>query len=312
MVDESKVLSTEEVDALSKASQDSGNDLTKLTSGNDKKIENPTSADSKALNNIMELTWSECERIFSSFVRKRIVIKSKSHQFSTVAEALNGKTEKHVYAVFQLKPDHYYGIVVMDLPLLHQMINLIYGGQINEKEPIMEAPGNVGVIVASKIADLALQGFAEGCREYGVINYEMVKTVILPNLISKLAMDDRVYAIEHEVIFGAVTTSLSIFVPEAFLQDFTTTHPTEIAHVEPSSSWRSAIETQVIDSHVTVTVSLPDISIKAKDLIALKNGDIIPISDPTQVDVCLNGVKLFRGSAAQANSNLVVKILGEI
>ena len=72
-----------------------------------------------------------------------------------------------------------------------------------------------------------------------------------------------------------------------------------------------AIENQVVDSNITIIASLPEINFKAKDLMSLKNGDLIPIGDPTLVDVYLNDVKLFCANAAQANSKRIIKILGE-
>ena len=73
-----------------------------------------------------------------------------------------------------------------------------------------------------------------------------------------------------------------------------------------------AIKTQVVDSIVNISISLPDVSMKANDFLNLKEGDLIPIGDPTMVYVCLNNYKLFRAVAGQSNSNLVVKITEQI
>jgi flagellar motor switch protein FliM len=113
------------------------------------------------------------------------------------------------------------------------------------------------------------------------------------------------------VFFGEVETALSILVASDFLYEFIPSNTDDVVPID-SESWRTAIEAQVVDSSVTVCVSLPEISIKASDLVALKNGDLIPIGDPTLVYVCLNNTRLFCGNAGQANSSRVVKILSEI
>ncbi|MHB1947037.1 MAG: FliM/FliN family flagellar motor switch protein [Gammaproteobacteria bacterium] len=307
-MEESKILSTEEVDALSKIAQPKENDLIFMTSTKP----NVDTINPKALNNIGELCWSECEKVFSTFLRRKIIVKLKSTRFGTVEECLEGKTEKHVYSVFMLSPSNLYALAIVDLPFLQQMINILYGGTTSENEPPMESAGKVGRFIAERISQLAMEGFSQACKEYGSINYESIKTVITPNLISKLSMEERVYAMDFMVMIGTIETGLSIILTEEFLQKFIPQSVIDVEYVDNAKSWRNIIEKEVIDSYVTLSVTLPEINIRASDLMNMKSGDLIPISDPTQVEVCLNNMKLFRANAAQANSNMVVKILGEI
>lgn len=316
MSEETKVLSKEEVDALLKVSHDSDIDLTNMASGaptqGEKWTENNNPINKAALTNITELTVAECEEILTSFLRKKIITKAKSASRATLSECLNGKSEKHVFSVFHLLPNDCYGMAVIDLTLLHHAINLVYGGHIGAKEePIMETPGKVGIIVAEKLCQLGLEGFKKACGEYGQVDFKIVKTITLPNLTSKMGLDDRVYAIDMSVFMGEIETSLAIIVKEDFLEEFIPVKNSDVKHVE-SNFWRSAIESQVADSLVSVCVTLPDIQVKVNDLMKFKEGDLIPMSDPTLVYVCLNNLKLFRAKAGQANSKRVAKILSEI
>ncbi|MEO8400434.1 MAG: FliM/FliN family flagellar motor switch protein [Gammaproteobacteria bacterium] len=314
MSEESKVLSTEEMNALLKVTQEKNCDLTELVGSSANMAAKWESTDTilnnKSLKNITELNWSEVEKILSSFLRKKIVVQSKSAHVTRVTDALTGKTEKHVYSVFKLIPSNYYSLVVLDMPLLHQAINFIFGGQTNDKEPVIETPGKVGIIIAEKIAQLCMEGFSQACKEYGNVNYEAIKTVTLPNLISKFSMEDRVYTMELSVLFGEVETSLSVMVAADFLHDFIPAIIVELGNQD--DSWRTTIESQVVDSDVTISVALPEIDMMVNDLVTLKSGDLLPIGDPTSVYISLNDTKLFIGNAGQANSSRVVKILSEI
>lgn len=162
-MDESKVLSTEEVDALSKATEGGVSDLTTLIHQKTSE-EDLDKLNTKALANIMELTWSEFEKIYSSFLRKKIVVKPKSTAFGPLSEILENKKEKHVYSVHQIMSKSYFSLTVVSLPLLHQAINLLYGGVTNAEDPIIEAPGKIGVLIAEKIADLVMDGFISCAR----------------------------------------------------------------------------------------------------------------------------------------------------
>ena len=312
---ELKVLSKEEVDALIKVTQDNTVDLAQMAHDGHENTQSWTEANcavnSRALTNVTELTTAEVEKLLSSFLRKKINIKSKLNNLAKLSECLEGKQEKHIYTVFKIMPQDCYGMVIIDLPLLHQSINLLYGGQVNTTETVIETPGKVGIMIAEKICQIGIDGFTKACGEFGKISCDIIKTITLPNLTSKLSAEDRVYSMEMTAMIGELETTFVVIVREDFLRQFIPVKTSEAGHLD-SNFWRTAIENQVVDSIVTVNVTLPDISMKMNDLSKLKNGDLIPISDPTLVYVCLNNLKLFRANAGQANSKRVAKILSEV
>ena len=167
------------------------------------------------------------------------------------------------------------------------------------------------MLVAEKICQLGLEGLVTACKEYGDLSCEIVKTITMPNLTSKMSMEDKIYSIDMTIMIGNIETQMCIIISEAFIREFIPVKTKEVKHVE-SNFWRGAIETQVSDSSITINVTLPDVKVKVNDLMNMKNGDIIPIGDPTLAYVCLNKLKLFRASAGQANSKRVVKIMSEV
>lgn len=308
-MDESKVLSEEEVAALLNVTQDKSKDLTSIIRNENHQVDE-SAVNTHAMKNVMELTWSECEVLLSSFLRKKISVRLKDMPHGKLSDFLD--SEKHVYTVFLLEPFNSYCLVIIDLTVLHYMVTYLYGGHKNSNnDTVIESPGRIGVIVATKISQIILDGFVQACREYGTITYQTIKTVTLPNLISKLAMEDRVFSLNLSATFGEKETSLSIILTEEFVFKFLPANAIPEIQASETQSWRTAIQKQVIDSFVTLSASIPEVTLKASELVALKPGDLIPISDPTVVNICLNNLKLFSGMAGQANSTRVVKILDE-
>jgi flagellar motor switch protein FliM len=309
---ELKVLSKEEVDVLLNLSRESIAEITEMANHSGVHQESWTGkVNLDVLKNITELTVAECEQIFTSFLRKKILVKYKDTIHAKLSECLTDKVKNHIFSVFHVTPNDRFGMVAMDMVLLHQTINLLYGGVTNKEEPIIEQPGKIGLLIAEKIAQINLDGFKKACNEYGEINCKVIKTMNLPSLTSKLNPEEVVYGINMTVQFEEVESEFMIFLTETFLEGFIPQAPKEINYVE-NNLWRAAIEKQMIDSMVSINITLPDINIKANDLFSLKNGDLIPMTDPTAVYVCLNNLKLFRAKAGQANSKRVVKIVQEI
>lgn len=312
-MDDNKILSSEEVDALSKVAHSSEDDLTKIMSTLAAQREQARTLQSKTFTNIIDLTWSECEKILSAFIRKKTNVKFKSSDSGKLSSCLVELNEKQVYSVFQVAGYHDYVIVVNPLPFLHQSINALFGGALNPKEAIMESPGKIGLLVAEKLGTLVLEGFSSACKEYGKLSFERVKTVTLTSLISKFSMDEDVYRLTYIVSLGEIESEFTIIIQAKFLDKFLpkeTLEESDETGIE-HDIWRDAIKSQVIDSDITIIASLPSIRLSAKELLDLKEGDLIPISDPTSVKITLNDVQLFLGQAAQANEKRIVKILDE-
>ena len=308
-----QILSSEEVDAILKVTQDS-NSLN--ASFDDNAAPNPEAEKNRnanTLNNLSELMRTEYEKTLSSFLRKKAAVKVIAFTPSTMGTALNDSNEKNLFSIVRLLPNDHHGIVSIDASFLNQVINLLFGGQSNVNDVTLEIPtGKMGVIITEKLCNLALSSFTQACQDYGVVSTELIKTTTLLNLKSNLLMDNNVYSLELGITLEQCEATLKLVIAEEFVRELIFVDAKgEPQHTE-KDFWRKAIKTQVVDSLVTVSVTLPDIPIKAQDFMALKEGDTIPISDPTLVYVCLNNLKLFRAKAGQANSKRVAKILSQI
>lgn len=308
---DSKVLSQEEVDALLKASQNAADFTAGLTDIGEGKLGGASDIQ-KSLEKFHEMAAADCTRNLTSFLRHKISVKSKSISEMFVRDHLKDSEEKNVYTVFLASPNDCYGMVIIDLCMLDQVINYLYGGHNTDKATAMTSPGKIGIIIAEKLSEIILEAIVSSSKEYGKFSYQINKTIAIPTLTSKVSMDDKVYVLNFNVFLGELETTLSITLPSQFITQFFSFKMVEEAKPVESNFWRSAIETQVVDSYVNINAVLPDVNMKITELLSLKPGDLIPIGDPTSVYVCLNNLKLFRAVAGQANSKRVVKILSEV
>lgn len=308
-----QVLSSEEVDAILKASRGNSADLSQIVNAANSSDQIDGKHYTYTLGNINELIQTELEKDLTSFLRKRVIIKIKAFNLTKVDALVNDSRPKSVYHIFRIKPTDTFGLILVDYSIMHHAINLLYGGILNPSETIVDVPGKIGVIVAEKISHLCLSSFIHSCKEYGSVSIENIKTTTSAHLASNLglAASDVIYALELAVFFDEIETPVSILVSENFFMKFI---PPKMNTEEfnEKNSWRTAIKSQVEDSLVTVTANLPDVKIKIKDFMNLKEGDDIPINEPTKAYLCLNHLKIFRGTAAQANEKRVIKIISQI
>jgi flagellar motor switch protein FliM len=307
-----QVLSSEEVDAILQVTQNSTSHDANFDSANGGS--QASTHNNNALTNLAELMRSEYEKMLSAFLRKKTQVKTKAVNLTSIAAVVNDDTEKNMFSIVRIMPNNEYGLYIINLNFLHQVINLLFGGQVSSAEAAMETPGKMGTLIAEKLSRLALNGFTQACLDYGTITADILKTSAQLNLTTNnnLTLDESVYVFELTVFLDDLETSVKLMIPESFFKECIFSNIKDEPKHREKDFWRAAIKMQVVDSLVTVSVSLPDMPLKVHDFMALKAGDIIPIPDPTLVYVCLNSLKLFRAKAGQANSKRVAKILSQI
>jgi flagellar motor switch protein FliM len=327
-----QVLTSEEVDAILEVTKDSNTNNVgyENVSGSTEQA-----AHSTVTGKLAEAIRFDYEKSLSAFLRKKVFVKLKGASLAKVSDVLKGSTAEtptitegveaptvtppdagnlppNIYSIFRLTPTDSYGMCVLSPALMFPIINLLFGGQPGVKDAATEAIGKMGIIIAEKLSQLLLASLVQSCQDYGTVSSDVAKTTMTPHLISHVSMDDNMFAVEMTVTFDDQESPVTLLMAEEFLQDFVFVNfKAERKHRE-KDFWRTAIKTQVVDSLVNVAVTLPDVQIKVNEFMGLKAGDVIPISDPTLVYICLNSLKLFRAKAGQSNSKRVVKILSQI
>ena len=305
---EFQVLSKEEVDEILKVTQEQGTDLSALLGSSSE--EAPPEPNDHALQTLTELTRSEYEKSLSTFLRKKIGFKVKNFSITKLAACLD-KTGQSVYTTYQFQPMKRFGVIITELPLLHQIINLLYGGQFNPSEPTIEKPGKLGIAMSEKIAQLLLTAYVKACAEYGNVKYDIIKTSLHLNVNVNLSLTDVVHLQEYVITIEETEFPIKFLIAEKFLNEFIPGKK-EANKFSEKDLWSNVIKSQVADSYVSVSVNLPEVKISAQEFMALKEDSLIEISDPTLVYVCLNDVKLFQASAGQSNNKRVAKIISQI
>lgn len=304
---ESPILSSEEVDALLQASQGNQDDLAALLGGGQETEQNKDA--SANINGIVESIRYELEKIFTAYFRKKIQIKTIQVNYTQLANLVTSDDVK-VYSIFRVAPSNGDNALIFDLSLLNQAVNLLYGGHVNPEEKFNKV-GKFGLLTATALAKICLEGLTLGCKEYGTITCDILKTTDLPNLIHHLNSDASVYNIAFNVKLDEVVASMELLLSASCITELL---PENVAKNMQQSKviWKNVIKDQVIDSQVMLSAQIAEVNMNIQDFMSLKSGDVISISDPTQIFLCLNNVKLFKAIAGQANSKRVAKIVSKV
>ncbi len=306
------VLSNEEVETLLKVAQNKKEEGESVLGT----VESPVDAiknSSQTLSNICDLTRNELEKSLTTFYRNKIFLKSNPANVARAGSSLSNEENNNVYIAFRLLPTESYGIINISYNLIHQTINILYGGKVNPNDKIITNPGKVGMIIADKIAEMFLDAFIIGCKDFVNVTCEPLKSTTTLNLAFNYGIEreDEVYVLDYSLILDENENKLKILISQELVTN-SFVKKVDNNKVRQKDFWREAIKNQVVDSIVNVNITLADIPMRLEQFSQLKEGDLLPIEDPTHVYVCLNNYKLFHATAGQSNSNLVVKVTQQI
>lgn len=297
----------------------STDDTSKATEKNQASLDNDESNDFLALNNknakeFLQEFVLECQRVLSSFLRKKISI-SLDSVTPFVPDQYQADGKKELVLSFQTQPRIHYGIIFFDFLFLHIVITVLFGGELDPNEPVMNRSGKLGMKIATKLAELCLQAMEKIIKDY--LKIEMTLTNLNPQLYHFVNQDKLIsfLCFNLGIHYESTTTQLNIVVPghlfDAKIEELSV--PVEINEEEsPDDSLERLFESQLQDSMVEISVSLPDIKLRVNDALDLKTGDIIPIGDPSSVMIYLGSKKIFKGQAGQIKQKRVVKITDKI
>lgn len=307
---DNNVLSSEEVDALIQAVQSANQSINELTSTT--YTEPEESINTASCSNALENTRIDFENKLTLLLRKKVTVSYSTPILTNFQEITKSAKENSIYSAFKIQPLNYPFISVFNFEIINLIINLLYGGhQKNEETPENINLGKIGLITAEKVTSIQLESFQASCNDIAKFTFESPQSNKNISKINYLNDPANFYLINYSISFDDKSISFSTYFSQKFISELFPIKIGKAAHVE-SDFWRSAIKNEVIDSTVTIATTLSDVKINIKTFLSLKEGDEIPISDPTLVFLCLNNFKLFKALAGQSNSKIVAKIVGQI
>lgn len=273
------------------------------------------------LNSIADVFCTESKMRLSAFLRKKIHIKFNSIT-SCHFDEIDHDYTKLLMLNFHIMPDDKYGLITFDFVFLHSVINLLYGGGVNDDNSIVRGMGKSGFTIASKITSIFLEVYQKALIDH--LKNDIQLSNISAQLHSAFKQEDnkKSYNFSFDVIFDSLICNLNLVIPETLFtaanhkatesdDDRSRNHSNDVFDND-EAIFDSKAKKELIDTAIHVAVNLEKVSMKLKDVVNLKPGDIIPVSSPDLVYISLNNKPIFKASAGQTNQRRAVKIIDKL
>ncbi len=325
-----QVLSQSEVDALLAAVSDgdvatsdsggsSGNGTTKV---DDKKVVSYdlTSQDRIIRGRLpqLEVIYEKFMRAFrvslSSSLRKIASISLTSTEFLKFGEFINTLPMPTCMSVLRFVNLRGSALMVIESKLAYALVDSFFGGA---ERPFTKIDGKeftpIELSIVRKVVELAISDLEQAWASVEKIGCSFVRTEQNPQFVGIVPPTDVVIASTFDVELENATGTISMVVPYATIepikQKLSSGFQIESDQTD-KKLWTAIIKEQLLDTSLDIKVNLGETEIRLSDLMELKTGDVIPLTqDATgELDIQIESVKKFKGYYGNHHGTVAVQI----
>lgn len=266
----------------------------------------------------LEVIYEKFMRSFrvslSSSLRKIASITLTSTEFLKFGEFINTLPLPTCMSVLRFGNLRGSALMVIESKLAYALVDSFFGGA---DRPYTKIDGKdftpIELSIVRKVVELAIGDLEQAWASVEKIGCSFVRTEVNPQFVGIVPPTDVVIASTFDVELENATGTISMVIPYATIEPIKQKLSTGF-QVESDQTdkrlWTSIIKEQLLETNVEVKVNLGETEIQLKDLMELKVGDVIPLTqDATgELNVQLENVSKFKGYYGNHHGTVAVQV----
>lgn len=266
----------------------------------------------------LEVIYEKFMRAFrvslSSSLRKIASISLTSTEFLKFGEFINTLPMPTCMSVLRFSTLRGSALMVIESKLAYALVDSFFGGA---DRPYTKIDGKdftpIELSIVRKVVELAIHDLENAWASVEKIGCSFVRTEVNPQFVGIVPPTDVVIASTFDVELENATGTISMVIPYATIepikQKLSTGFQVESDQTD-KKLWTSIIKEQLMDTNLEVRVNLGETSILLEDLMGLKVGDVIPLTqDATgELDIHIESVKKFKGYYGNHHGTTAVQV----
>ncbi len=264
---------------------------------------------------INELFLNEVDNRLSYLLQCKAVVDLESTNITSFGQyrvSLEGQTALNQ---INIKSSNHIVLINLDSKILYCATSTLFGGTLIEDEAIPEKVGKVELHIATRMAKIIMESLDAVWKDIGKLDFEIEKTTTNAGLLSTIPNAESFLVAKYSISLGAMTGTFDLCLQRSLLEPLKPITPGKSKNPNirrEENIWKKNLENNVLESNITLIASFPDVHIDLKALSNLKEGDVIPIANPEQIEIHSKSVSLFSAQAGSANGTRVIKITGKL
>lgn len=270
----------------------------------------------------LEVIYEKFMRAFrvslSSSLRKIASITLTSTEFLKFGEFINTLPLPTCMSVLRFGNLRGSALMVIESKLAYALVDSFFGGA---DRPYTKIDGKdftpIELSIVRKVVELGIHDLENAWASVEKIGCSFVRTEVNPQFVGIVPPTDVVIASTFDVELENATGTISMVIPystiEPIKQKLSNGFQVESDQTD-KKLWTAIIKEQLMDTHLDIKVSLGETEILLKDLMEMKTGDVIPLTqDATgELNVQVEGVSKFKGYYGNHHGTVAVQVTRSI
>lgn len=254
----------------------------------------------------------------SSAIRKIASLNHSSTDFLKFGEFINTLPTPTCMSVLRMGNLRGSALFVIETKLAYALIDSFFGG---DDRPYTKVEGKdftpIELSIVKKVVELAIKDLEDAWESVEVIDCSFVRTEINPQFVGIVPPTDVVIASTFDVELEKASGTMTLVMPYASIepikQKLSSGFQVEADQTD-KKIWTQIISEALRDVNVDVKVNLGESNITIEDLMELKVGDIIPLSQGAskELPVFVEGVPKFKGFYGVSHGSVAMKVTDKI
>lgn len=266
----------------------------------------------------LEVIYEKFMRSFrvslSSSLRKIASITLTSTEFIKFGEFVNTLPIPTCISVLRFNNLRGSALFVLEAKLAYALVDSFFGGA---DRPFIKMDNKeftpIELQIVKKVVELAITDLEAAWSTIEVIDCSFQRTEVNPQFVGIVPPTDVVIASTFDIELENINGTIAIVMPYATIepikQKLSTGFQVESDQTD-KKLWTSIIKDQLLETEVDIKVNLGETEIKLKDLMNLKVGDIIPLTQDStgELDIQVEQVKKFKGHYGVHHGSVAVQV----
>ena len=205
-------------------------------------------------------------------------------------------------------------LIILDARLVFKLVDNFFGGDGRHAKIEGREFTPTELRVVQMVLDQVFVDLGEAWKAVMPITFEYMNSEVNPSLANIVSPSEVVVVSTFHVELDGGGGDLHITVPYSMIEPIREVLDSGLQSDsdEKDERWVKALREDVLAAQVDLECDIVQREITLRDIINLKEGDVIPVEFPEYHVVTANGVPMFRTRLGQIRGNLALKIHGLI
>lgn len=205
-------------------------------------------------------------------------------------------------------------LIILDAKLVFKLVDNFFGGDGRHAKIEGREFTPTELRVVQMVLDQVFVDLREAWKAVKEIQFEFMNSEVNPSMANIVSPSEVVVVSTFHVELDGGGGELHITMPYSMVEPIRDVLDAGLQSDtdERDDRWVNALKEDVMEARIDLECDIAKREIPLRDIVDLRDGDIIPINMPDFQVVTANGIPVFKASLGKSNENLALKVVDYI